>query len=74
MNKKISQAKNVMKHLQEHGSITAREAIERFGVMRLAAIIFILRHDYGMPITMQFEHGKNRYGDKVRWGRYYLGK
>ena len=61
----------VLKWLQDKGSITQKEAIDEFGAYRLSALIYNLRQE-GYDITTETETGKNRWGDKVTWGRYYL--
>lgn len=39
----MSQIKDIARHLAEHGSITALEALEEFGCFRLAARIYDIR-------------------------------
>lgn len=41
----MTQKEKIVKHLQEHGSITQYEAI-RLGCLRLSARIFELKEDY----------------------------
>lgn len=62
----------VMTHLREHGSITQKEAAELYGISRLSAVIFVLRHKRGFIIHDKTEHGENRFGIKCHWSRYYL--
>ncbi len=59
----------VLKHLQEHGSITSMEAIELFGATRLSAIIFNLRR-HGHDIATVNKEGVDRYGHNVRFAKY----
>ncbi len=59
----------VLKHLQEHGSITSMEAIELFGATRLSAIIFNLRR-HGHDIATVNKEGVDRYGHSVRFAKY----
>ena len=61
----------ILAHLDEHGSITALDAID-YGIMRLAARISDLKKR-GFDIVSKNEIGKNRYGDTVHYTRYYLG-
>ena len=68
----LSQEKMVLKHLQEHGSITSMEAIQLFGATRLSAIIYNLRHKEGYDIVSDFEIVKTRYGVKTQIVRYKL--
>lgn len=50
MNRKSTQTDTVRKHLTEHGDITALEAVNMYGIMRLAARICDLRKE-GLDIT-----------------------
>ena len=70
-NKKTNKTEEVLKHLQEHGSITSIEAIEKYGATRLSAIIFKLRKKgYNIDtITILFT---DRYGTKSNFGKYIL--
>lgn len=59
----------VLKHLQENGSITSMEAIELFGATRLSAIIFNLRR-HGHNIVTVDKVGTDRYGHRVKYANY----
>lgn len=61
----------VLQWLQTHSSISTAEAIENFGAIRLSAIIFNLRKQ-GYPIETVLVDGRDRYGNPVRFARYYL--
>ena len=50
MTKKISKQTKVLTHLQTYGSITPLEALNKYGSLRLGALIFNLRKD-GYDIT-----------------------
>lgn len=69
----ISQCNLVLKHLTKHRTITTHEAYELYGITRLPSRIFDLR-EMGYKIGMVWEHGVNRYGHPVKWGKYYLEK
>lgn len=62
----------VMNYLREHGSITQNEATGHLGITRLSAVIWVLRHKRGFVILDKPESGKNRWGIKCHWTRYYL--
>lgn len=64
----------VMRHLQERGSITSMEAIELYGATRLSAIIFNLRHRRGMKIESVMTDGRDRYGNNVTYAVYKYAK
>ncbi len=62
----------VLNHLQHHGSITPLEAEANYGIMRLGARIWDLRHD-GYHIVTETETRKNRFGVLTSYARYRLG-
>ena len=68
----MSQNQKVLEHMQKWGSITARDAYECYGIMRLGARIDNLRH-MGHNITSTLEQGENRYGERIRYARYRMG-
>lgn len=70
MNKTIA----VKNHLEEVGEITSMEAFKRFGATRLSAIIYNLRHNYGMEIGNKTNKIKDRYGRICLYDTYYLIK
>ena len=66
-----SQCKLILFYLKEHGKITAKDAMQLCGCMRLAARIHDLRSK-GIPIkTKNFEY-RNTAGNKVRYAIYSL--
>ena len=66
-----TQEQKILKYMKDKGSITAVDAIREFGCMRLASRISDLRES-GYNIETVFEVSRNRYGDKVKYARYYL--
>ena len=60
-------------HLEKYGSITSKEAINKYGNARLSATIYILRSQ-GLNIITDYETSKNRYGKPVTYGVYKLVK
>jgi len=67
----MSQAARVLKHLQSGKTTTALEAMNRWGIMRLAARIGELR-DLGYPILSVMKKGQNRFGEEVKVAEYRL--
>lgn len=61
----------ILNHLLKHGSITPLEAMERYGIMRLSAIVYRLKKD-GTTIVTEMVKGKNRFGAETRFARYSL--
>ena len=70
----MTKTKAVMLHLEEKGSITSWEAIKEYGATRLSAIIFNLRHKYGMNIVSEPYEFVDRYGNKSSYAKYVLIK
>ena len=68
---KISQKDRIINYIREFGSITSWEAYQELGVMQLGARIDQLQKD-GYTFVTEWEHKKNRYGEKVDFKRYYL--
>ena len=61
----------LLTHFDECGSITSDEARGRYGIARCASRINELRKA-GYDIRTEMEKGVNRFGDTVRYGRYFL--
>ena len=62
----------VMNWLRNHNGLTQAEATKYLGVTRLPAIIWVLTHRRGFIIECRWETGKNRFGQTVRFKRWYL--
>ena len=69
---KISLSQRVYEYMEKYGSISSLEAFRDLGVTRLSACIFILRKLY--DIRDEWDEVPNRWGDKVRFKRYYINK
>lgn len=69
----MTQSERVLRHLEERGGLTQREASDAYGIERLGARILELRQA-GYPIVTVTEAGKNRYGDTTHYARYFLKK
>ena len=63
-----SQKQQVIAHLKKHGSITSWEAIQKYHITRLAAIIFDLREEGNKIFT------RNETGNGKKWAKYLLMK
>lgn len=61
---------DVLRHLQLHGSITGKEAWDLYGLERLSAVIYNLRHK-GHDIETDRVSYTDRNGNKGAYGRYY---
>ena len=67
----MKQSERIMRHLQEYGSITQAEAMEEYGIYRLASRISDLRKN-GVSIRRTMEKGRNRYNEPIAYARYRL--
>ena len=68
---KPTQCYKVLEYMARFGSITQLDALRDIGCMRLASRISDLRQQ-GYAIGWRMAYGKNRYGDDVRFAKYYL--
>lgn len=69
----MTQNERVIRHLQEYGSISSLEAMQEYGIMRLASRISDLRKT-GIPIRREMVKGKNRYGEVTSYARYRVSE
>lgn len=67
----MTQNEKVLHHLETYGSITPLEALEGYGIMRLASRITDLKKE-GVLITRELKTYKNRFGETVRYAVYRL--
>ena len=68
---KITQCDRILRHLKDYGSITSLEAVNEYGIMRLASRINDLRAQ-GIAIVSEVKTGKNRYGEDTHFAVYKL--
>ena len=68
---KITQCDRILRHLKDYGSITSLEAVNEYGIMRLASRINDLRAQ-GFAIVSEVKTGKNRYGEDTHFAVYKL--
>lgn len=67
----MNQTERILRHLQTFGTITSLEAIQDYGILRLASRISDLRKE-GLPIRREMVSGRNRYGEATSFARYSL--
>lgn len=72
--KETEQTKVILHHLFFLGEITQKTATEDYGITRLAAAIWKLRHIYGIAILDEIIEVPNRYGKTSKVSRYYLAR
>ena len=68
---KLTQCERIVRHLNDHGSITSLEAMSEYGIMRLASRINDLK-SMGYPIHSERMTGKNRYNETTSYSVYRL--
>ena len=68
---KITQCDRILRHMKDYGSITSIEAVNEYGIMRLASRINDLRAQ-GIAIVSEVKTGKNRYGEDTHFAVYKL--
>lgn len=68
----MTQSERVVRHLRDYGSITSLEAMQEYGIMRLASRVSDLKKS-GLPIRREMVSGRNRYGEPTSYARYSLG-
>ena len=68
---KMTQCERILRHLNDHGSITSLEAMSEYGIMRLASRINDLK-EMGYPIISERMTGKNRYEEPTSYSVYRL--
>lgn len=63
----MNQKEMVLAHFKKRKSITSWEAIKKYGITRLADVIFRLKDSHNIVATIQTAEGK-------RWAKYtYMG-
>lgn len=72
MKKPVSKKDKVLAHLKRYGKITPIQALNKYGCMRLADIIFKLRKDYDIK-TLETAT-TDQYGNKVYYATYVMDR
>ena len=67
----LTQEQRIIRHLRDYGSITSLEAINEYGILRLASRISDLRKK-GYAIRSDRVAAKNRYGEKISYAKYSM--
>lgn len=67
----MTQCDRILRHMRDYGSITSLEAVNEYGILRLASRICDLKAA-GFPIKAEKVTGKNRYGELTSYSRYSL--
>lgn len=67
----MTQNEKVLRHMEEFGGITPMEAMQKYGIMRLASRINDIKRE-GIPVRREIVKTKNRFGETVHYARYSL--
>ncbi len=67
----MTQCELIQRHLEDYGSITSLEAMQEYGIMRLASRISDLKK-LGFTIRKEMVSGKNRYGEPTSYAQYSI--
>lgn len=67
----ITQTDRIIRHIQDYGSITPVEAMQEYGIMRLASRMCDIKRA-GYTVRREMVTGKNRYGESTTYARYFL--
>ena len=68
----LTQKARVLRHLRDFGSITSWESFTEYGITRLSAIIYNLKHIDGYDFDEEWQTRINRYGEKTSFKKYIL--
>lgn len=69
----MTQNERILRHLRDYGSITQLEAMQEYGIMRLASRISDLRR-MGYKIEREMIARNNRYGEATRFASYRISE
>ena len=69
----MNQTERILRHLQTFGAITSLEAMQEYGIMRLASRVSALKKS-GLPVRTELVRGENRFGEPTCYARYSLEK
>lgn len=69
----MNQRERILKYLETHRGISQAEAYDAFGCLRLSERIREL-DDRKYKVEKVWEEDLNRYGEKVRYVRYFVTK
>lgn len=68
---KVTQEQRILRHFEEVGGLTSAEAMQEYGIYRLASRIADLRQS-GHTIADEWVTTTNRFGEQVHFKRYFM--
>ena len=66
----MTQIERIDKYIKDFGSITGYECVVDLGILKFSARLSEMTQR-GYPLESKWEKSKNRYGDTVRYKRYF---
>lgn len=69
----MTQGERIVAYIKEFGSISPMEAFNALGITKLATRVGELSRE-GVKFKKHMIESQNRYGDKVRFMRYWLAE
>lgn len=69
---RLTQRDRILRHLKDFGSITSWQSFTEYGITRLSAIIYNLKHIDGYDFVEEWQTRTNRYGEKTSFKKYIL--
>ena len=73
INDETTQVQKIMRHFQLVGSITTLQAVQEYGILRLASRIWDIKQ-LGFRIEDCIVESTNRFGERVHFKKYWLHK
>jgi hypothetical protein len=67
----VNQTERILRHIKDYGSITSLEAMNEYGIMRLASRMSDLKKA-GYAVRAETVKGKNRYDETTYYSRYTI--
>ena len=67
----VEHSDKILRHLTQFGTITSREAIEKYSVFRVDRCISYLKKQ-GYKIEIEFKYKEGQSGEKIGYGVYRL--
>lgn len=69
----MTQKEQILNHLKKYkNGISSMEAFEKYGITRLSAVIYDLKHDDDIDIDFEDKITRDRYGKTKIYRRYKL--
>lgn len=67
----MTQRERIDKYIKDFGSITGYECVVDLGILKFSARLSEMTNKFNYPLKSRWELSTNRYGEPVRYKRYY---